>query len=97
MAAAGPVRSSKKKGWFVYIVQCGDGSFYTGITTDLKRRIAEHNAGIGSAYTRSRRPVRLVRQERCAARSSALKREAAIKRLSREEKRALSCSKIQSG
>ena len=72
--------------WFVYAVRCRDGSIYTGITTDLARRIKTHNAGKGGSYTRSRKPVRLVFKEARPNRSSALKREAEIKRWSRAEK-----------
>lgn len=72
--------------WFVYAVRCRDGSIYTGITTDLARRIKTHNAGQGGAYTRSRKPVRLIFREAQPTRSSALKREAEIKRWSRAEK-----------
>ena len=75
--------------WFVYMLRCADGSLYTGITKDLKRRCKQHNAGTASRYTRSRRPTRLVYQETHASRSLALKREAAIKALSRQEKKAL--------
>ncbi|MFK7890168.1 MAG: GIY-YIG nuclease family protein [Granulosicoccus sp.] len=66
------------------MVRCSDGSLYTGITTDLHRRTAEHNAGPrGAAYTRARRPVLLVFYESCATRSAATRRELAIKRSSR--------------
>jgi predicted GIY-YIG superfamily endonuclease len=75
--------------WFVYILRCSDGSLYTGITTDLNRRCEEHNAGTASHFTRSRLPVALVYQETQASRSLALKREAAIKALSRPEKESL--------
>jgi len=75
--------------WFVYILRCADGSLYTGITTDLTRRTRQHNAGTASRYTRSRRPVQLVHQERNRSRSAALKHEAAIKRLTRRQKLAL--------
>ncbi len=75
--------------WFVYMLRCRDGSLYTGITTDLRRRLAAHRAGTGSRYTRSRLPVRLVYRERRATRAAALKREAAIKRLSALAKRRL--------
>jgi len=68
------------------MVRCVDGSLYTGIAKDLNRRCQQHNAGIASRYTRSRLPVKLVYQESLASRSSALKREAAIKALSRREK-----------
>src|SRR5437899_3226690 len=75
--------------WFVYILRCADGSFYTGITTDMDRRCRQHNAGIASRYTRSRLPTKLVYQENQSGRSRALKREAAIKALTRRDKEAL--------
>jgi len=68
---------------------CRDGSLYTGITNDLPKRLVRHGAGTASAYTRSRRPVRLVFQERQRDRSAALRREAALRRLSRVQKLAL--------
>lgn len=70
----------------VYLLRCRDGSLYTGITNDLARRLAAHRAGKASAYTRSRRPLRLVYREPARDRSAALRREAAIKRLTREAK-----------
>jgi putative endonuclease len=70
----------------VYLLRCGDGSLYTGITNDLARRLAAHRAGKASAYTRSRRPLRLVYREAARDRGAALRREAAIKRLTREAK-----------
>jgi predicted GIY-YIG superfamily endonuclease len=73
----------------VYILRCADGTLYTGITKDLARRTKQHNAGTASRYTRSRRPVKLVYQEPQRNQSSALKREAAIKKLTRREKLAL--------
>ncbi len=75
--------------WTVYILACGDGSLYTGITNDLDRRLAAHAAGTASRYTRSRRPVRLAYGEPAADRAAALRREAAIKRLTRADKLAL--------
>jgi putative endonuclease len=73
--------------WFVYIVRCADTSLYTGVTTDVSRRMAEHNAGVvGAKYTKTRRPVKLVYQEACESRSDAQKREAEIKQLSRQDK-----------
>jgi predicted GIY-YIG superfamily endonuclease len=72
--------------WFVYILRCGDGSLYTGISTDVEQRVATHNAGRGARYTRPRLPVTVVHVERKRSRSTALKREAAIKALSRTEK-----------
>jgi len=70
----------------VYLLRCRDGSLYTGITNDLARRLAAHRAGEASAYTRSRRPVRLAYRETVRDRSAALRREAAIKRLTRAAK-----------
>ena len=75
--------------WVVYVLRCADGSLYTGITNHLARRLAAHRAGTASRYTRARRPVRLVYQERRRTRSAALKREAAIKRLPRAAKLAM--------
>jgi predicted GIY-YIG superfamily endonuclease len=75
--------------WFVYILSCSDGSLYTGITTDLPRRCRQHNEGRASRYTRCRLPTRLVFAETVIGRSKALRREAAIKALSRQEKERL--------
>jgi len=75
--------------WFLYMVRCSDGSLYTGITTDISRRIQEHNNKKGATYTRGRVPVGLIYQEKALNRSKALKREAQIKRLTRDEKLAL--------
>jgi len=75
--------------WLCYILRCADGTLYTGITNDLCKRIAAHNAGTASKYTRVRCPVELVFEEICASRSAALKREMAIKGLSRAKKLAL--------
>ncbi len=75
--------------WFVYMLRCADGSLYTGITNDLTRRLQQHNAGTASRYTRSRLPVAIVYQEEQTSRSHALKREFAIKSLSRHEKESL--------
>ncbi|MFM8735605.1 MAG: GIY-YIG nuclease family protein [Pirellulales bacterium] len=72
--------------WLVYILRCRDGSLYTGITNDLSRRLKTHAAGKASRYTRSRLPVRLAYQEPQPTRSQALKREVAIKKLSRRGK-----------
>lgn len=72
--------------WHVYIVRCRDGKLYTGITTDLDRRIEDHNQGKGCKYTAYRRPVNLVYSEPHPTRSSALEREAQIKRYSRGKK-----------
>lgn len=76
--------------WYVYILECCDGTFYTGITTDPVRRLAEHNRGaLGARYTRARRPVRLVYQEPAASRAAASRREHVLRRLHRADKRAL--------
>lgn len=75
--------------YWVYILRCADGTLYTGCTNDLSRRLAAHNAGKGAKYTRSRRPVELVYREKVPDKSAALRREAAIKGLSRGEKLAL--------
>jgi len=83
-ASAGP-----EKPWYVYIMECSDGSFYTGVTNDIERRHQQHNDGSGARYTRSRRPVVLRYQEVCGSRSEALIRECALRLLSRKEKEAL--------
>lgn len=76
--------------YYVYIVECADGTFYTGITTDIDRRLLEHNYSFKSAkYTRSRRPVRLVYSVEAGDRSSASKEEYRIKRMSRSQKQSL--------
>ncbi len=75
-----------EKSWWVYILLCADGTLYTGMTDDIPRRLRAHNTGRGAKYTRGRRPVLLVYRERCASRSQALRREAALKRLSRSQK-----------
>ncbi len=72
--------------WFVYILCCADGSLYTGITKEMKRRCQQHNDGTASRYTRSRLPTKLVWQEAQPSRSSALKREATIKAMARRDK-----------
>jgi putative endonuclease len=78
-----------KPAWLCYLLECADGTLYCGITNDLGKRLAAHNAGEGAKYTRSRLPVRLVYQETCADRSAASKREREIKALPRAEKLAL--------
>ncbi len=72
--------------WFVYILECSDGTLYTGITTDVNRRLLEHNSGNGSKYTRIRRPVKLRALFEAKNRSEASKEEYRIKQLSRLEK-----------
>jgi putative endonuclease len=75
--------------FFCYILECSDGSYYTGWTTGPERRLRQHNGGYGARYTRSRRPVRMVYVEECPDRTSAMKRERAIKALSRSRKEKL--------
>jgi putative endonuclease len=77
--------------WWVYLLRCGDDTLYTGITTDVERRLAEHNGAgaAGARYTRSRRPVQLVYVEPASGRAEAARREAAIRQLDRAAKLAL--------
>ncbi len=75
--------------WWVYLVRCRDGSLYAGCAVDVPARVERHNKGQGARYTRSRRPVRLVFSRRVKDRSSALRSELALKRLTRDEKLAL--------
>lgn len=72
--------------WKLYILRCGDGSLYTGITTDVDKRLKAHRSGKGAKYTRGRGPLELVYWENCGDYSAALKRELEIKALPREEK-----------
>lgn len=74
------------KTWKLYMLRCGDGTLYTGITTDIDRRLEEHRSGKGAKYTRGRSPLELVYCEECGDKSTALKRELEIKALPREEK-----------
>ncbi|NUM76339.1 GIY-YIG nuclease family protein [candidate division KSB1 bacterium] len=78
------------KNYFVYLLRCRDGTLYTGTTNDLRRRVQQHNAGKGARYTVGRRPVALVYVEICASRSEALRREAALRKLSHRQKLSLS-------
>ncbi|HIQ05435.1 MAG TPA: GIY-YIG nuclease family protein [Anaerolineae bacterium] len=78
--------------FYVYIVECADGTFYTGWTTDLARRVVQHNAGRGARYTRQRRPVQLVYWEEQPNRSAAMHREHALKQWSRPRKQRLIAS-----
>lgn len=76
--------------WYVYVLSCADETLYTGITTDVERRVLEHNSGKkGAKYTKARRPVKLVYKKRCKDRGVALRSEYALKQLSREEKKQL--------
>jgi len=73
--------------WYVYMVRCNDDSLYTGVATDVYRRVEEHNGKEkGAKYTRARQPVELVYKKRCRDRSSAQKQEASLKQLTRAEK-----------
>jgi len=74
---------------YVYVLECADGTFYTGYTTDVERRVAEHDAGEGAKYTRGRTPVELVHRERFDSRSAAMSREHELKQLSRRQKERL--------
>ena len=76
-------------GYWIYILRCRDGTLYTGSTTDPQRRLAVHQSGKGAKYTRGRGPLELAYREECGDHSTALKREAEIKKLSREEKEKL--------
>jgi len=81
--------SPHKNSWVCYLLQCADNTLYCGITNDLDKRLAAHNAGEGAKYTRGRAPVRLAYVESCVDKSDALKREREIKALPRAEKLAL--------
>lgn len=83
----------QESSWSVYILRCGDGTYYTGIAKDVEARLQKHNGGTGAAYTRSRRPVRLLYSENGLTRSQALVREAQIKAWPRERKGILADSK----
>ncbi|NHM14910.1 hypothetical protein GMI68_09115 [Eggerthellaceae bacterium zg-886] len=78
--------SSAAGSYWVYVVECADGTLYTGYTTDVERRVQEHNSGQGAKYTRSRRPVSCVHAEELPDKSAALRREAAVKRMTRAAK-----------
>ena len=77
------------------MLECADGTFYAGWTTDLEQRLAAHNAGVGARYTRGRRPVRLVYWEERPTRQEAMQREASLRRLSRRQKLALARGRTQ--
>lgn len=80
---------ASKSGFFCYIVECADGTFYTGWSTQPERRVRQHNAGRGARYTRQHAPVRLVYVEELENRSAAMRREIALKKLSHAQKRKL--------
>ena len=83
--------------YYLYILRCGDGTLYTGVTTDVDKRLAAHHSGKGAKYTRGRGPLTVVYREECADKSAALKRELAVKALTREEKLALIKGKLAPG
>ncbi|MFD1471172.1 GIY-YIG nuclease family protein [Companilactobacillus mishanensis] len=82
-------KSSTDKGYFVYILLCSDGTFYTGTSNNVEKRVATHNTGKGAKYTKVRLPVKLLYTEKLENKSAALKREIAIKKLSRSHKEEL--------
>ena len=75
--------------WYLYILRCGDHTLYTGITTDVEKRLEAHRRGKGAKYTRGRTPLELVYREELESHSLALKREAEVKKLTRTEKEKL--------
>ena len=77
---------SREKKWYVYLLECSDGSYYCGITTDLSRRVSEHNNGSGAKYTKGRGPVRLIASKEVENRSSALKLEVSVKKKKKSDK-----------
>ena len=81
-----------QRSYFTYLLECADGTYYCGWTDNPARRLEAHNSGSGSRYTRSRRPVRLVYLECFSSRNEAMRREAGIKKLTRQQKEALICS-----
>jgi putative endonuclease len=85
-----PAKKRRKKAaaWLLYVLKCRDNTLYTGITLDVSRRVQQHNSGTASRYTRCRLPVMLIFSEPCRSRSQALKKEYAMKRLSRKKKEA---------
>ena len=80
------LNTKRLKSCWVYVLECGDGSFYTGWTNDLSKRVKSHQAGKGGKYTRSRLPVRLIKKWRAKDRSAAMAKEALFKSLTRKEK-----------
>ena len=77
------------KQWVLYILSCKDGSLYTGVTDNLERRLSQHNEGKGAKYTRGRAPLSLVYLEQCENKSHALRREIAVKKMSKVQKQSL--------
>jgi len=78
--------------WYLYILRCKDGTLYTGITTDVQKRLEAHRSGKGAKYTRGRGPLELVYREACGSHSDALKRELEIKSLTRDKKELLAAN-----
>ena len=89
LMAQKPSVNSKIDKWFLYILQCQDQTFYTGITKDLQRRLKMHNQGKASKYTRVRRPVTMIYMEKCAGRTAAMVRECQVKAMPRIRKERL--------
>lgn len=81
--------SAEGRPWFVYLLRCGDGTYYCGIALDPEARLEAHRRGKGARYTKGRGPLELIHVERCRDKSEALRRERAVKRLDRAAKRAL--------
>ena len=83
--------TTTQNNWLIYILKCGDGSLYCGITNNLEKRLKQHKGEIkgGAKYTRSHRPCKLVYKEKSASRSEASQRESVIKKMSKDEKQSL--------
>jgi len=84
--ASDPTPTEPEVTWLLYLIRCKDGTLYTGITTDVDRRFAEHQSGKGAKYLRGKAPLTLVFQQKIGSRSAALKAEASIKKLSKADK-----------
>ena len=87
-------RSGRREKWFLYILECSDGTFYTGITKDIERRLKAHNNGKGASFSRMRRPVKIIYHEILKSRTQALVREFAVKSLPRKKKEELIASRL---
>lgn len=85
---SGMVAEAQERPWWVYLLECADGTYYVGITTELGRRVRQHNAGRGARYTRTRRPVTLAASITCAGRVEAMRLEARLKQLGHRAKAA---------
>ncbi|MGE5047597.1 MAG: GIY-YIG nuclease family protein [Deltaproteobacteria bacterium] len=97
LAPPGHVRHAAAVRWCVYLLRCGDGTLYAGITNDLSKRLGAHRSGRGARYTRGRGPLTLVHQEPARSKSAALRREHQLKRMRRREKLAFLDSLRQRG